>query len=248
MPIEREGRFLRWHDMRSADGLGLESSQLEDCVQEVLGSRIRGVFGNPAFGFRESSLDVLKRIPHVNAVWFWDIELHNVDGLYSLHELIDFGVHPKRPPIDFSRLPKLERMVWEYKRQDTGVHVLHALQSLHSWRYRDPSKTFCNLALPPNLTELEINWSNIETLDGIRSLPLLRRLEVHRCRNLRSLGALDKLFPQLEHLVVAACGKVEEGEGHRIMRQHPSLKHAYVKDRALTSTFQQSSCPDKRLS
>lgn len=234
MPIARDGRFLRWHDMRSADGLGIESSQLEACVQEVIGSRIDGVFGSPSFGFGESDLNFLARTPHVHAVWFWDVELKNVDGLFSLQELLDFGVHPKRPPIDFSRLPKLKRMVWEYKRQDTGVRDLRALESLHSWRYRDPSKNFCNLALPSNLTELEINWSNVETLVGLPHLPFLRRLEVHRCRNLRSLGALDKLFPQLEQLLVAACGKVEEGEGPRVLRQLPSLRHAYVKDRLLT--------------
>lgn len=195
MPIERDGQFLRWHDMRSADGLGLESSQLEECVQEIIRSRITGVFGNPAFGFRESDLNILTRLPHVNAVWFWDVELQNIDRLYSLTDLMDFGVHPKRPPIDFSRLPKLKRVVWEYKRQDTGVRDLKALESLHSWRYRDASKTLCNLALPPNLTELEINWSNVETLDGLPNLPRLRRLEIHRCRNLRTLGRLDELFP-----------------------------------------------------
>jgi hypothetical protein len=220
--------------MGSADGLGLESSQLEDCVQEVIRLQIAGVFGNPAFGFREPTLDILARVPHVRAVWFWDIELQNVDGLYALDGLLDFGVHPKRPPIDFSRLPKLKRVVWEYKPRDTGVRDLKALESLHSWRYRDASKTFRNLALPPNLTELEINWSNVETLDGLPSLPLLRRLEIHRCRNLRSLGPLDELFPQLEHLVVAACGRVEDGEGSRVVRKLPSLRHAYVKDRLLT--------------
>ena len=236
MPIEREGQFLRWRDMTSAPGLGLESSQLDACVQEITRCHLTGVFGNPSFGFRESDLHVLTRLPHLEAVWFWDVELKNVDGLYALKGLQYFGVHPKRPAVDFSRLPTLKRLVWEYKRQDTGVGGLAALESLHSWRYRDPTKTFCNLSLPPNLVELEINWSNVETLGDRPRLPLLRRLEVHRCRNLRSLGPLDEIFPELEHLVVAASGKVEDGEGERVVRQLPNLRHAFVKDRLLVTS------------
>lgn len=236
MAIQREGQFLRWHDMRPAPGLGLESSQLDACVDEVNRCNIRAVFGNPAFGFRESDLHVLTRLPHLEAVWFWDVELQNVDGLYALDALTDFGVHPKRPAVNFSRLPRLKRLVWEYKRQDVGIGDLAALESLHSWRYRDPTKTFCNLVLPPNLVELEINWANVETLDGLPGLPLLRRLEVHRCRNLRSLGPLEDLFPMLEHLVVAACGKVDDGEGRRVLRGLPNLRSAYVKDRQLVAS------------
>jgi len=233
MPIERAGRFLRWGDMRPSAGLGLESAQLEECIQEISRSRITSVFGNPGFGFHESNLDLLARVPHVTAVWFWDVALKNIDGLYSLHELVDFGVHPKRPAIDFSKLPKLKRVVWEYKPQDAGMRSLEGLEMLHSVRYRDASKTFSNLAVPPTIVELEIAWANVETLDGLPRLPRLRRLEVHRCRNLRSLGAIDELFPELEHLVIAACGRVEAQEGTRIVRQLSRLKHAYVNDHVL---------------
>ena len=222
--------------MRPAAGLGLESSQLDDCIEEISRSRLTSVFGSPSFGFHESDLNALARVPHVNAVWFWDVALKNVDGLYALDDLMEFGVHPKRPAIDFSKLPGLRRVVWEYKRQDTGMGSLEGLEALHSWRYRDASRTLCNLALPSNLVELEINWANVETLDGLPSLPNLRRLEIHRCRNLRSLGAIDKLLPGLEHLVIAACGRVEDQEGPRIVRQLARLKHAYVKDHVLPTT------------
>jgi hypothetical protein len=233
MPIAREGRFLRWPDMVPAPGLGLESSRLDECVQEINRCNVTGVFGSSVFNFYESDLNVLARIPHVEAIWFWDVELQNIDGLYALKSLAKFGVHPKRPPVDFSRLPKLKQLVWHYKRQDSGVRDLLALESLHSWRYRDAGKTFRNLALPPNLVELGINWANCETLDDLPRLPYLRRLQIHRCRNLRSLGALPELFPELEYLVVAACGRVEDQEGPRVVRQLPNLWHAYVKDRVL---------------
>jgi hypothetical protein len=61
-------------------------------------------------------------------------------------------------------------------------------------------------------------------------LPNLRRLEIHRCRNLESLGDLGAKFPCLEHLVVAACGRVMPGEGERVVHDLPAIVHAYVRD------------------
>jgi 23S rRNA-intervening sequence protein len=145
MPIARERRFLRWPDMRPAPGLGLESSRLEECVQEINRGQVMGVFGSPVFNFYESDLNVLTRIPHVEAIWFWDVDLKNIDGLYALDALRKFGVHPKRPAIDFSKLPKLKQLVWHHTRQDRGVSDLVALESLHSWRYRPRGSTFGGL-------------------------------------------------------------------------------------------------------
>jgi len=231
MAIKRDGRFLLWQDMPHTPGLGLESSQLAECIEEIRKVPFKGVFGHPSFGFHDVTLDALQAVPQTEAVWFWDVELRNIDALYSLTRLVYFGVHPKRPGIDFSRLPGLKRMVWFHKSSDSGVRSLHALESLHSWRYRDKSKTLTGLELPEDLRELEIYWTNVETLEGLPRLPRLRRLEVHRSRNLRSLGNLGFVCPQLEHLVIDTCGKVEDGEGARVARELAHLKHAYVKDR-----------------
>lgn len=233
MPIQRDGRFLVWRDMRHAPGIGLESDQLAACVEEARTVPFKGVFGNAGFGFREPTLDVLSALPHVEAVWFWDVELRNVDALYSLTGLSHFGVHPKRPAIDFARLQNLKQLIWIHKHSDTGVPSLLALESLHIWHYRGKANGLQTLDLPANLVELEINWANLETLDVLPSLPRLRRLEVHRCRNLRSLGDIAARFPLLEHLVVAACGRVQDGEGDRVAQQLRQLKHAYVKDRVV---------------
>jgi len=56
---------------------------------------------------------------------------------------------------------------------------------------------------------------------------------MHRCRDLRSLGNLGSVCPQLEHLIVDTCGKVQDGEGARVASELANLQHAYVKDRLL---------------
>src|SRR5215218_208630 len=105
MPIAREGKFLVSRTLGNTAHLGLESGMLEDCVEEVLSKGYKGVFGSPAFGFKEPTLQALQTLPHLESLWFWDIELQDIETIYSLGALQFLGIHPKRPAIDFERLP-----------------------------------------------------------------------------------------------------------------------------------------------
>lgn len=227
MPIAREGQFLvttKWNKPH----LGLESSMIDACIQEAINKPYAGVFGSPTFGFREKTLDSLRSIPQLEEIWFWDVELDDVEAVYTLKRLRSFGVQPGRPPIDFSQIPTLERLVVTYRAGDSGVDRLKNLHRLSLWHYSPKKRLFGEILLPDGLTELEINWANPKALDGLTPLLSLRRLEIHRCRNLESLSVLPRLFPNLEHLVVAACGKVSVDEGRRAVENLPKLKHAHV--------------------
>ncbi|WP_282294856.1 hypothetical protein [Stenotrophomonas sp. PS02289] len=235
MPIAREGRFLLTHDLnRGSTSLGLESSMLCDCIEEVQREGYAGVFGNPEFGFNETTLDALTQLPQLRHVWFWDIHLKNIDGLYALQQLETFGVHQRRPPVAFERLPSLRQIVWEYRPRDTGLETL-PLDMLHLWRYAPKHASFAGLMLPDTLEELDINWCNPASLEGLPRLPNVRRLGIHQCRHMSSLAAIPDLFPALEHLVVDACGRMPvEEEGERLVEQMPGLKHAFVQKRVVT--------------
>jgi hypothetical protein len=233
MPIALEDGYFQTHDLAHVTCLGIESGRIDECIAHVKSRRILGVFGHRSYGFTGADLDFLSEIPWLEVVWFWDVNLKSIDGLYSLHDLLHFGVHPKRPPIDFSRFPKLRKAVVEPKAKDRGLGGLSELQVLHVWHYRPKDESFASLGLSPSLLELEINWANPKSLESLPALPRLRRLEVHRCRNLQYLGDLGAKFPQLEHLVVGACGRVLPGEGERVVRDLPRLRHAYVGDAKL---------------
>ncbi|MBL8415150.1 MAG: hypothetical protein JNM42_11995 [Propionivibrio sp.] len=230
MPIAREGHFLVSHDLAETPSLGLESVNLSACIQEAKLHPYKSVFGSPCFGFTETSLDALTELPRLDSVWFWDVALKNIEALYALSALRSFGVHPKRPAIDFSRLRSLQQVVWHYKATDTGLGSLN-LKRLHIWHCSLKSKGFAGLQVPDTLEELQINWASAATLDGLPTIPSLRHLEIHRCRNLESLAVLPKLFPRLEHLVVAACGRVSAPDAEWLKASIPSLRHAYVRDR-----------------
>ena len=208
MPIQREGEFLWNHDLGASSSLGIESARLEECIAEAILRRPGGVFGHPSFGFEETDLDFLVRLPWLSSVWFWDVVLRDIDGLYALGELRFFGVHPKRPPVDFSRFPLLEHVVWIHESRDRGLASAASVRHLALWHYKPRSKHFAGLELPPNLESLEINWANPQSLAGIPELPSLRRLEIHRCRNLVSLDELPRIAPNLEKLVVTTSGRL----------------------------------------
>lgn len=230
MPIAREDDFFQSHDSGHGSRLGIESNRLQKCIERIQSNRIMGIFGSPCFGFNGFDLDFLLDIPWVEDVWFWDVNLKNIDGLYALKNLRYFGVHPKRPPIDFSHFPRLRELVIEPKTKDCGIGSLTELERLHIWHFRPKENNFSSFDFPESLIELQINWASPESLESLPTLPLLRRLEIHRCRNLHLLGDLRAKYPSLEHLVIDACGQVPRTEGERVIEDFPNLTHAYIQN------------------
>jgi hypothetical protein len=230
MPVALENGFHIAHDLAHVSCLAIESHRLDECLARIKAKRIKGILGNPSYGFAGHDFDFAKELAWIEAVWFLDVEIKNIEGLYSLAGLQHFGVHPKRPPIDFGRFPELRKAVVEPKRGDRGFGSLTHLELLHIWHYRPKTGDFSDLEFPASLHELQINWANASTLESLPRLPNLRRLEIHRCRNLEFFGDLGTKFPELQHLVVSACGRVRADEGQRVVHDLPNLRHAYVKN------------------
>jgi hypothetical protein len=76
MGIQREDEFLVFRDSPTGKTLlGLESNRLEACAHEYVRAGYTGVFGSPAFSYKEPELEVLKQLPELRQVWFWDVSL-----------------------------------------------------------------------------------------------------------------------------------------------------------------------------
>ena len=212
MPIARVGKFLETADLGIVHSLGIESAQLDDCIAEIHRRGIHGVFGCPGFGFQESNLDFLDRLHDIRQVWFWEVDLKDIAGLYSQKTLEYFGISPKRPAIDFSSLPRLRDMVWHPIKHDTGIEKLKQLERLDVWRYKTKDMSFAELQLPESLRKLEFNWCNQDSISALPVLPNLEELQFHYCRNLRSLSGLTASAPNLKKLVVTRCANLETFE------------------------------------
>lgn len=226
MAIAREEAFLRWRDAPDVPSFGIESDKLDRCIAQIRSERVNGVFGSSVFGFEEDNLDFLNELPFVESVWFWEVTLRSIDGLYALKNLRHFGVHPKRPPIQFDKFPHLETAVVEPRTRDSGLERLASLRRLNVWRHKE--KDFSKLALPASLVELGLFWASASSLEHLPPLPNLRSLRIERCRNLERLGVLSEKFPNLEHLVIDTCGRVSHQEGLRAIEGLAKLERAVV--------------------
>ena len=233
MDIHREGKFLVDIDLKGRLMVGMESRHLAACIAEAKRRRAYGVFGTPGFNFKEENLDFLAKLPNVKSVWFWDVALNNLDGLYALKSLQNVGVHGQRPPIDFGRLRNLTDVNWDFNPQDVGIAKLRKLRSLYVWRYNPPHRSFAGLQFPSGLEELEFVWGNPDTLAGLPEFPRLKRLIIRRFRNLTSIAEMPRIAPNVEHLVITACGRVADGPA--VVRRLPKLRHAWVRDKLLVT-------------
>ena len=214
--------------------MGLESDQLQQCIDEVRIKRWEQVFGTVPY-FRETNLDFLAQLPNVMAAQFWDIDLQSIDGLYTVEELCYLRISGRRPSLNFQKLPHLRKLVWEWNRKDIGCATLGALVMLHLWHYKSQTADFSRLELPTQITELGIFWSNVETLGGLGPLSRLRHLEVARCRNLAAVLPLAECAPNLEHLVITACGRVNVDDAKRLAEKLPRLTHFYAANTLIVS-------------
>ena len=236
MPISLDDRgFLFWPDAWETPVIGLETERLQQCVDEVHARNLSGVFGRHP-EFRETDLSCLSGLTDLTAVELWDVALKDISALYGLPKLSHFRISGKRPPIKFEKITSVQHLALEYHKNDTGISTLPNLKMMHLWRFKAKEKETFNFGLPSGIEELGVFCSNIESLDGFGICPKVKRLEVVRCRNLRSLGDLRTTFPKLEHLVVDVCGKLTADEAKRALTEHTNVKHAFAGKRLIVSS------------
>lgn len=224
MPIKRIGKFFETADLGITHSLGIETDQVDGCVQEIQDRKILGVFGCPVFGFKQDNLGFLNEIPFIQQVWFWEISLGDIDGLYCLEDLAYFGVHEKRPAIDFSKFTKLKKAVWYPVRKDFGLGDLSSLDELNIWKFKPKDKSYTSIELPGNLKKLDLNWCNPASLKGMPVLNKLEELQIHYCRNLESIDSIFEFAPNLKKLVVTRCANLTDFEA---VADH-DWEHVYI--------------------
>ena len=224
MPIERVDKFLETSDLGIIHSLGIESHQIDNCIREIQKRNILGAFGCPVFGFKQDDLDFFREIPFIRQVWFWEINLKNIDGMYALKELEYFGVSDKRPAIDFSKFSHLKKAVWQPIRKDSGLESLDGLEELNVWRFKPKDKSYDSIKLPTNLRKLDLNWCNPVSLSDMPVLSNLEELQIHYCRNLESIENLFKIAPNLKRLVITRCANLSDFE---VVNEH-DWEHLYI--------------------
>ncbi|MBN1910566.1 MAG: hypothetical protein JW818_12550 [Pirellulales bacterium] len=226
MSIEKnKSGFYEWHDPpEGIPSIGIQTSRCKKCIAYYHEKGFRGLFGNPHFGFRQDNLDFLTETTNAKLVWFFQINIKNVEALYELTELEYFGINDKRPGIDFSRFPKLRTAINQWIKKDIGISK-SSIREYHLWHFKPRSKSYDGLEIPKDVRELHLYWANPASLSGLPVLKKLRHIEFHRCRNLEDLSALPTIAPALKTLVITTSSRVDPIRG---IVDHPTLKKTLI--------------------
>lgn len=186
------------------------------------------LFGSPHFGFHEENLDFLHQVKHKPTwLWFWDVEMKNIEALYEMEELDQFGINPKRPGIDFSRFRRLGVVVNHWCKKDTGIGNA-PIERYDLWHCNPRSKSFADVQIPLVVERLELNWANPSSLSELPVLEKLTELQIHRCKNIADLSALPHVAPNLQCLLATTSPRLVHKAG---VLDHPKLKTARINGR-----------------
>ena len=168
-----------------------------------------------------SRIMVLKKIK----IWFVDVDLKNIEGVYSLKSLEHFGVHGKRKGINFALLENLTQISTDWISKDEKLDSCIHIENFYFWHHKPKEKSFEKYTFPDCLNEVHLNWSNVYDLTSLNGLKGMKRLRINRCRNLVSLSGLENYRDTLEEVFVDTCGKLTE---YSFIGDFPKLKLAIV--------------------
>ena len=86
--------------------------------------------------------------------------------------------------IDLSSLTELQYLsIYKMNNKISGLSKLLALKNLRAWSFTSPTGNLEILHNLSQLTEIELNFPKIMSLDGISQLTALRKLHICYCRN-----------------------------------------------------------------
>ena len=117
--------------------------------------------------------------------------------------------------IDFDLYKNLEEiniLDWDTKIKFKNDSKKNNIRKLVVWYHKPKEKTLKTLIeFLYNLEILEINHTNIETLEGVENLRFLKEIEIQYGRNLKQIDYLNEC-KKLEKVFFNNCKKIEDVE------------------------------------
>lgn len=230
--IKKEGQF--YINREGGLALGIDSSNIKNCILEYnkqynffkRGKPYNSIFGHISFGFKETNLNFLNHFKTVENIWFWDVNLDNIEKLYNLKNLKSIGITGRRPAIDFSKLNKIEKITTDWTNKDYNFEFCENIKSFYLWHHKPKNKSFKDFNFPTYCYEnFSLNWSNVENLTSLNGLKGIKNVEIHMSRNLTSLKGLEKYSDTIEQIIVTTCGKLDD---YIFIKEFPKLKKAII--------------------
>lgn len=204
--------------------IGIVTDRLEKCISKYQQENFNGIFGNPTFGFKNADFDFVKDFKDAKFIWFWNINVNNVKGLYNLENAEYFGVMGKRPLIDFSHFPSLKNLLLEWHQKDKSLHTCENIEQFDLWHHKPKDKSFADFSFPRFAKKVSLNWTNVEDLTTLNGLKGMREISIDRSRNLKSLRGL-MYADTIEELYIDTCSRLSD---YTFILDFPNLHSAVV--------------------
>jgi hypothetical protein len=226
MLIVPEGEI--YIDKESKEGyksIGIATDKLDLCIQKYREENFNGIFGHPNFGFKSENFDFVKDFRDTKRIWFWNVNVADISGLYNLENPEYFGVNGKRPMFDFSYFTSLKTLVLEWNSKDINLQSCKNLELFNLWNHKPKEKSFVNFHFPFAAKEVGLYWTNVDDLTSLNGLRGLNKISIERSRNIKSLRGLEKYSDSLENIFIDTCGKLTD---YTFILEFPNLKSAII--------------------
>lgn len=142
------------------------------------------------------------------------IKEYKLDSLYSLKKLKSLSIGENEVPfikskvcINLSKLSTLQYLSCQYS-YVTEIHTLNKLSVLRLSGYN--KENLCSICSSKNLNTLYLNFSKIESLNGIEQFEKIQCLYLHYNRRLRDISSLSKVKQSLRALRIENCSSIED--------------------------------------
>lgn len=220
--------------------LVLHGAWRDDTLEYMNAWGIRELVVNYAQGFEGKDIAFVEQLPDLEAFWIIHRTIDDISPIHHLRDLRSLKVHTYcRTAIDFSKFPRLERCVLEWRREVSSLYDRPHLKCLLINKYdkkhtnefarasqlerlflaNAPTEDLRGLADLKRLRTLGLyRLRRLSSLKGIESLQALETLEVQECRQLESLGGVGKLR-HLRRLLITDLGEIESISFLRDLRE-----------------------------
>lgn len=192
----------------------IKSSEIEKDIEYIKKNKINNIAINKYKGFLSNDISQLRELTHVKKISLEPSDIVDVgDTLAKLKKLEYLHLGVEKVAFDFSNLPNLKRLYFDYHKNTKGIEHLINLEVLHIYYANKFFFKEDQIGSLKNLKRLEIVKSDdLDNLNCLSKLINLKELEFHYCRSLIDFNFLTYLKYKLEILKIGNCKNVKNVE------------------------------------
>jgi hypothetical protein len=195
-------------DQGYGNALCLKTSWTSEYLNLVAKHKIKVIRLNDRIGWPDSDISFLLKIPDIRGVDIISDSVTDVSPIFQLKELRSLSLYCKAKVAgDFGKLKKLENLGLDWQNVYRSAFELDTLRRLNVLHY--PDADLSNLSPNVHLKDLFLSSNRLVSLSGIERFPNIERIDIFRCRHMRSLKSI-KPARLIRTLTIDQCPNIKD--------------------------------------